>query len=146
MCGKYDVLKRIAIEIYILVASNDAWLNMQNEISHLHLSLAELSHGLRALRDSVLGKLSRQNKADRGLHVATGHGDTAVDAAQFGRLSGNLLERVRDEIVNDRHAFLGDTRLRVHLLHDLEDVAVEAGLALAALDNRLFRNFLNRHR
>ena len=101
-----------------------------------HLGLIELGHGLGALGDGVLGELTREDETDGGLHIAAGHGGVAVDTAQFGGLGGDLLERVRDEVVDDRDALLGDAGLRVHLLHDLEDVGVEGTLGLAA-DHRL---------
>ena len=109
------------------------------------LSLIELGHGLSALGHGMLGKLARKHQTDGRLHIAAGHGGVAVDAAQLRGLRGDLLERVGDEVVDDRDALLGDARLRVHLLHDLENVAVEGGLALAALDDRGLGNLLDRH-
>jgi hypothetical protein len=85
----------------------------------------------------VLGELARQDEADGGLHVAAAHGRALVDAAQLGGLRGDLLERVGDEVVDDRNALLGDARLRVDLLHHLEDVAVVALDTLAAPDRLL---------
>ena len=109
------------------------------------LGLRELGHGLGALGHGVLRELAGQHEADRRLNVAARHGRTLVNAAQLRRLGSDFLERVRHEVVDDRDALFGDARLGVHLLHDLEDVAVEGGLALAALDDRGLGNLLDRH-
>ena len=71
------------------------------------LGLAELGHGLGALRHGVLGKLTRQDQADGRLHVAASHRHALVDAAELGRLRGDLLERVRDEVVDDSEVVPG---------------------------------------
>ena len=111
----------------------------------MHLSLIELGHGLGAFGDGMLGKLTGKDKTDGRLHIAAGHGGVAVEAAQFGGFRRNLLERISDEVVDDRNSLLGDAGLRVYLLHDLEDVAVEGSLSLAALDHGGLGNLLDRH-
>ena len=80
----------------------------------------------------MLGKLTGKYQADGGLDVSAAHGGALVDAAQLGRFGRNLLEGIGDEVVDDGHALLGDTALRVHLLHDLEDVTLEGLHTLAA--------------
>ena len=113
----------------------------------IYLCGGVLGDSLGALGDGMLGKLTGKDKTDGRLHIAAGHGGVAVDAAQLGGLRGDLLERVSDEVVDDRNALLGDAGLRVHLLHHLEDVGVEGLLALTALDDRglLIRLLRGRH-
>ena len=124
------------------MVSSDTWDSLVR--SSGPLSLGELGHGLGALRHGVLRELTRQDQADRRLDVAAADGATLVDAAELGGLEGNLLERVRDEVVDDGHALLGDARLRVHLLEDAEDVRLPGlgALALRLLDRRLGRGLL----
>ena len=110
-----------------------------------YLGLGELGHGLGALGHGVLGEFAGEDEADGGLHIAAGHGGAFVDAAELGCLRGDLLERIGDEIIDDRDTLLGDARLRVHLLHDLEDVAVVRHRAPTAARNRRLRGNLLRH-
>ena len=64
---------------------------------------------------AVLGKLSRQDEPDSSLDLTGGHGGLLVVAGQLGCLSGNLLEDVVDEGVQDRHGLGADSSVRVHL-------------------------------
>ena len=57
-----------------------------------------LRHGLGALGHSVLGQLSGQDEAHRGLDLAGGDGGALVVVGQTGRLCGDALEHVVDEL------------------------------------------------
>ena len=70
----------------------------------------------------MLGELSGEDKAHRGLDLPGGDGGLLVVAREAGGLLGELLEDVVDERVHDRHGLGGDTNVRVHLLEDLEDI------------------------
>jgi hypothetical protein len=58
---------------------------------HVHLSRGELGHGLGALRDGVLGELTRENEAHGGLDFSRGQGGFLVHA-------GQLHESITEEI------------------------------------------------
>ena len=77
-----------------------------------------LGDGLGALGDSVLGKLAREDEADRGLDLTAGQ----RLLRQVGGLARDAAVDVTDEGVHDRHGLLGDARVRVHLLQHLVDV------------------------
>ena len=82
----------------------------------------ELGHGLGALGHGVLGELAREHEADGRLDLAGRERRLLGEAAQLGGLEGDALEDVVDERVHDRHALLGDARVRVHLLEHAVDV------------------------
>ena len=44
-----------------------------------------------------------------------------------------MLEGIYHEVIHDQHTFLGNASVGVHLLEDLEDVALESLNALSAL-------------
>ena len=90
--------------------------------STMYLVRGELGDGLGALGHGVLGELTREDEADRGLDLAAGEGRLLVVAGQAAGLHADALEHVVDERVHDRHAALGDAGLRVDLLEDLVDV------------------------
>ena len=73
---------------------------------------------LRALRDGVFGKLTREDETDRGLDLAGRNGRLLVVGGELGGLGGNALEDVVDERVQDRHGTVGDTGVGVDLLED----------------------------
>jgi len=81
-----------------------------------------LGDGLGALRDGVLGKLTRQQQTDRGLDLSRGDGVALVDARQTTSLLSNALEDVVHERVHDGHGLVRDTSVRMHLLQHLVDV------------------------
>ena len=81
-----------------------------------------LGDGLGALGDGVLGELTGEEEADGGLDLAGGEGRLLVVADELGGLTGDLLEDVVDEGVQDGHGPLGDSGLGVHLLEDAVDV------------------------
>ena len=82
----------------------------------------ELGHGLGALRHGVLGELSGQEQADRGLDLSGGESGLLAVARQTRRLKSKALEYVVDEGVKDGHASLADTSVGVDLLENLVDV------------------------
>ncbi|CAH0371985.1 unnamed protein product, partial [Pelagomonas calceolata] len=86
------------------------------------LRARELGDGLGALGDGVLGELAREHEADGRLDFAGRERRLLGEAAQLGGLEGDALEDVVDERVHDRHALLGDARVRVHLLEHAVDV------------------------
>ena len=86
------------------------------------LRARELGDGLGALGHGVLGELAREHEADGRLDLAGRERRLLGEAAQLGGLEGDALEDVVDERVHDRHALLGDARVRVHLLEHLVDV------------------------
>jgi len=75
----------------------------------------EFGHRLGALRHGVLGQLARQDQAHGGLDLAAGHSGLLVVARQLRGLSGDLLEDVVDEGVQDSHGLGADAGVRVHL-------------------------------
>ena len=101
-----------------------------------HLGLVELGHGLGAFGNGVLGKLTRKDKADRGLDIAGRKRGALGDLTELTSFTGDLLEGIGHEVVNDRDSLLGDTHLRVDLLEDLEDVAL-VGFRSTTLLHRL---------
>ena len=85
----------------------------------------------------MLGQFTWENQADRGLNFSTSNCGSLVHAAELRCFVGDLVEGISHEVVHDRNALLGDARLRVDLLHHLEDVAVVALDTLAAPDRLL---------
>ena len=99
-----------------------------------NLGAGELGDGLGALGHGVLGELTREDEADRGLHLAGREGGLLVVAGELAGLGRDALEDVVDERVHDGHAALGDAGVGVHLLEHLVDVdRVRLGAALLAL-------------
>ena len=84
----------------------------------------------------MLCKLTRKDKTDSGLDITRAHGGALGDAAEFTGFRDNSLEGVSDEVVDNHHTLLGDTRFWVDLLEDLEDVALE-GLRCTSLHDSL---------
>jgi len=72
-----------------------------NTRRRLGLGRGVLGDGLGALRHGVLGQLSGEEQAHRGLHLAGGQGGLLVVADQAGGLAGDALEDVVDEGVHD---------------------------------------------
>ena len=92
-----------------------------------------LGDSLGALRDGVLGELTREEEPDRGLDLARGDGGPLVVVSQLGGLSGDPLEQVIDKRVHDAHGLGGDTSVGVDLLQHLVDVDGIGFLPLAVL-------------
>ena len=81
-----------------------------------------LGDSLGALRDGVLGELTREEEPDRGLDLARGDGGPLVVVSQTGSLSSDSLKEIIDKGVHDAHGLGGDTSVRVDLLQHLVDV------------------------
>jgi len=81
----------------------------------------------------VLGELTGEHEADRGLDLAGRKGGLLVVLGELSGLSGDALEDVVDERVHDGHALLGDAGVGVDLLEDLVDVRRVRLDALGAL-------------
>jgi len=86
------------------------------------LGAGVLRDGLGALRDCVLGELTREQESNRGLDLARSDGRPLVVVGQPGSLGRDPLEEVVDETVHDAHGLGADAGVRVDLLEDLEDV------------------------
>lgn len=71
----------------------------------------ELGDGLGALGDGVLGELTGEDEADGSLDLAGREGGLLVEAGELAGLSGDALEDVVDEGVEDSNALLGDADL-----------------------------------
>ena len=82
----------------------------------------ELGDSLGALRDGVLGELTREDESDSGLDLAGRQGGLLGAASQLGGLLGDSLEDIVDEGVQDGHTSLGDADVGVDLLQHLVDV------------------------
>ena len=82
------------------------------------LCRGELGDSLGALRHSVLGQLSGKDEPHSCLDLARGHSGLLVVAGQLSGLSGDLLEDVRDEGVQDGDGTAGNSSVRVHLQQD----------------------------
>jgi hypothetical protein len=82
----------------------------------------------------VLGELTGEDKADRGLDLARGEGGPAGVLGEAAGLGRELCEDVVDEGVHHGHALLAHAGVRVDLLEDLVDVDRERlGALLGAL-------------
>ena len=77
---------------------------------------------LGSLRDSMLGKLSREEEPHRGLDLTGGDGRPLVVVGKTAGLSSNTLKEVINKGVHDGHGLGGDTSIRVDLLENLVDV------------------------
>ena len=96
------------------------------------LGAGELGHSLGAFGHGVLGELTREDEADRGLDLTAGEGGLLVVAAQAAGFVGDALEDVVDERVHDGHTAAGDAGVGVNLLEHLVDVG-GVGLSAASL-------------
>lgn len=94
------------------------------------LAAGVLGDGLGALTDGVLGQLTGEEEADRGLDLPTGDGGALVVVGQSGSFSGDSLKDIVDEAVHDRHGLAADASVGVHLLEHLVDVDGVAFLPL----------------
>ncbi len=78
----------------------------------------------------MTSELTREDEADSGLDLAGREGGLLVVTNKLAGLGGDALEDVVDEGVHDGHGALGDARVGVDLLENLEDVR---GIRLGAL-------------
>ena len=86
------------------------------------LGAGVLGDSLGALRDGVLGELTREEEPDSGLDLARGDGGPLVVVSQFAGLGSDSLKEIVDERVHDAHGLGGDTSVGVDLLQHLVDV------------------------
>ena len=107
--------------VYRLKSLEDEGIIMCLTTTHL-CGAGELGDGLGSLGDGVLGKLSRKEESDSGLHLSGGEGGLLVVASELGCLESDAVEDVVHEGVEDGDTSLGDSGLRVHLLEHLVDV------------------------
>jgi len=70
----------------------------------------------------VLCELTGEDKSDRGLDLTGRDCGFLVVGGKLGSLSGDTLENVIDERVQNRHGAVGDTSVWVNLLKDFVDV------------------------
>ena len=85
------------------------------------LGAGVLGDSLGALRDGVLGELTREEKPDSSLDLTGGDGGPLVVVSKSAGLSGDSLEQIVDERVHDAHGLGGDSSVRVDLLQHLVD-------------------------
>ena len=81
-----------------------------------------LGDGLGALRDGVLGQLTREEQPHGGLDFPGGDGGSLVVVGKTGGLGGDALKEVVHKRVHDGHGFGADASVGVNLLQDLVDV------------------------
>ena len=86
------------------------------------LGAGVLGDSLGALRDGVLGELTREEESDSSLDLARGDGGPLVVVSESAGLSSDPLEQIVDERVHDAHGLGGDASVRVDLLQHLVDV------------------------
>ena len=97
------------------------------------LGAGVLGDSLGALRDGVLGELTREEEPDSGLDLAGGDGGPLVVVSQTAGLSSDSLKEIVDEGVHDAHGLGGDTSVGVDLLQHLVDVDSVGFLPFAVL-------------
>ena len=97
------------------------------------LGAGVLGDSLGALRDGVLGELTREEEPDSGLDLAGGDGGPLVVVSQTAGLGSNPLEQVVDEGVHDTHSLGRDSGVGVDLLQHLVDVDSVGLLPLSLL-------------
>ena len=86
------------------------------------LGAGVLGDSLGALRDGVLGELTREEEPDSSLDLTRGDGGPLVVVSESAGLSGDSLEQIVDERVHDAHGLGGDSSVGVDLLQHLVDV------------------------
>ena len=86
------------------------------------LGAGVLGDSLGALRDGVLGELTREEEPDSSLDLTRGDGGPLVVVSKSAGLSGDSLEQIVNERVHDAHGLGGDSSVRMDLLQHLVDV------------------------
>ena len=86
------------------------------------LGAGVLGDSLGALRDGVLGELTREEEPDSSLDLTRGDGGPLVVVSKSAGLGSDSLKQVVDERVHDAHGLGGDSSVRVDLLQHLVDV------------------------
>ena len=85
------------------------------------LGAGVLGDSLGALRDGMLGELSRQEEPDGSLDFSGGDGGPLVVVSKLAGLGGDPLEEVVDEGVHNAHSLGGHTSVRVNLFQHLRE-------------------------
>jgi len=86
------------------------------------LAAGVLGDSLGALRYSVLGEFSWEEKPYSSLDLPASDGRLLVVVSKAGSFNGNPLENVVHERIHDAHRLAGDASVRVNLLQHLVDV------------------------
>ena len=95
-------VRRISLR-YVLVALKRAgWVGRYRRV-HSLLGAGVLGDSLGTFRDSVLGKLTREEKPDSSLDFPGGDGGPLVVVSKTASFSGDTLKDVVHERVHDRH-------------------------------------------
>ena len=85
----------------------------------------EFGHGFGSFGDGVFGQFTGENQFDGGLNFSGRESVLLVVSNQFGSFHSESVERVRDEGVQDRHSFLGDSDFGVNLFQDFVNIDSE---------------------
>ena len=91
-------------------------------MSDLSRGRGELGDCLGALRDGMLGELTRKKQTNCGLDLSGRQSCLLGVSRELGGLESETLEDVVDEGVHDGHASLADAGLGMDLLQHLVDV------------------------
>ena len=75
-----------------------------------------------SLRNCVSCQLSGEDELDSWLDLSGRKSSSLVESDELGALSGDSVESVMNEGVDDVHGLLGNADIGVHLLKDLVDV------------------------
>ena len=120
-----------------------------NRFSRSRLSAGELCDGLGALRNGMLGELTRKDQPDSSLDLPRAEHSLVIVSNKAASLRSDLLEGVVDQGVQDGHGSFADTDLGMDLLQDSHDVsAVGLHFLVMSLNDLLVRlgnNFLACH-
>ena len=84
------------------------------------LGAGVLGDSLGALRDGVLGELTREEEPDSGLDLAGGDGGPLVVVSQTAGLSSDSLKQIVDKRIHDGHGLRRDSSVRVNLFQYLQ--------------------------
>jgi len=115
-----DVYPEVAAYLCLRGGSGAQWSHWRGDVQLLGACV--LGDGLGALRDGVLGQLTRKQQAHGCLNLPGGDGGALVVMGQAGGFSSDALEDVVDEGVHDAHGLGGDASVGVDLLQHLVDV------------------------
>ena len=119
MFNALRTLTRLRVWLFRISAAVDIghwwWLRSPGVVCNgVHLR-GELCNGLGALRDGMLGQLSRQDKPDCCLDLPGCHSGLLGVASQRRGLIGNLLKDVIDKGVQNWHSLGADPSVRMNL-------------------------------
>ena len=86
------------------------------------LGAGELGDSLGALRDGMLGELTREDEPDGSLDFPGRQCTLTTVADEATSFTGNTVKGVSDEVSKDSHSSLADTSLRVDLSENSDNV------------------------